>query len=89
MIYCAYSGCGKTTYCNNHPDYTFNEDCETLLSTYKMSDSAVEVPEYGVIYINENGIKNGTHFIYEDYVCSYTSSEKKLFTCEKTEETTK
>lgn len=30
MIYCAYSGCGKTTYCKKHPDTTFDLDSSSF-----------------------------------------------------------
>ena len=70
----------------NHPDFKFTEDCTQLINEYKQTVSAVKIPSYGIIYINEKGVKNGTHFIYDDgYVCSYNSNEEKLFICEKTE----
>ena len=30
MIYCAYSGCGKTTYCKKHPDKSFDLDSSSF-----------------------------------------------------------
>lgn len=31
MIYCGYQGCGKTTYCKNHPDTTVDLDSSNFL----------------------------------------------------------
>lgn len=31
MIYCGYQGCGKTTYCKNHPDTTIDLDSSAFV----------------------------------------------------------
>ena len=31
MIYCGYQGCGKTTYCRNHPDTTVDLDSSAFV----------------------------------------------------------
>lgn len=66
-------------------NYEFTENCKQLIENYQNSGSSLEMPSYGVLVINNKGIKNGTKLIYGEYTCSYDSTEEKMFKCEKTE----